>query len=224
MHSKPATAASLWQWRVFTLMRPLTYILLLVVSALECLAAVPTNSIAVSTNTSHVLGVGDLVEVKVYKEDDLLTKTKIDQDGTVHLPLIHDVRVAGKTIAEARDIIRRLYEKDYLVSADVTVTLLELARTNKVEKPKLKFTVAGEVKKPGIIEIPDGEKVDLVNAIALAGDFTNLANKRKVTVKRREGEAQKVYEIDVQSMLRDAKAKPFEVKPGDFIEVRQTIF
>ena len=84
--------------------------------------------------------------------------------------------------------------------------------------------MAGEVKKPGIIEIPEGEKVDLVNAIALAGDFTTLANKRKVTVKRREGEGQKVYEIDVQSMLRDAKAKPFEVKPGDFIEVRQTIF
>jgi polysaccharide export outer membrane protein len=137
---------------------------------------------------------------------------------------VHTVPVAGKTIAEAREIIRRLYEKDYLVSADVTVTLLELARTNKVEKPKLKFTVAGEVKKPGIIEIPEGEKLDLVNAIALAGDFTPVANKRKVSVKRREGEVAKTYEIDVQSMLRDAKAKPFEVKPGDFIEVRQTLF
>ena len=199
-------------------------VLLLMVLVLDCFAAAPTNSIAPGTNTSLVLGVGDLVEVKVYKEDDLLTKTKIDQDGTIYLPLIHAVPVAGKTIAEAREVVRRLYEKDYLVSADVTVTLIELARTNKVEKPKLKFTVAGEVRRPGIIEIPEGEKLDLVNAIALAGDFTPVANKRKVSVKRREGEVAKTYEIDVQSMLRDAKAKPFEVKPGDFIEVRQTLF
>lgn len=211
------------QWRVFLSMYPFFAILILAFSS-DCWAAVPPNSPALRTNASHVLGVGDLVEVKVYKEDDLLTKTKIDRDGTVYLPLIHTVPVAGKTIAEARDVIRSLYEKEYLVSADVSITLLEFAPTNKVEKPKLKFTVAGEVKKPGLIEIPEGDKVDLVNAIALAGDFTTLANKRKVTVKRREGEGVKVYEIDVQSMLRDAKAKPFEVKPGDFIEVRQTLF
>jgi protein involved in polysaccharide export with SLBB domain len=199
--------------------------LLLIGSARWCAAAGSTNNFASGTNTSYVLTVNDLVEIKVYKEDDLATKTRVDQDGTISLPLIKTVPVSGRTIAEAREIIRQLYEKDYLVSASVMVTLIESSRTNKAEvKPKLKFTVHGEVKKPGVVEIPEGEKVDLVNAIALAGDFTPLANKRKVTVKRREGDALKVYELDVQSMLRDVKARPFEVRPGDLIEVRQTLF
>ena len=194
-------------------------------AALSPVRLTGTNS-PVGTNGSHVLQANDLIEVKVYKEDDLRTETRIDRDGTVTLPLIQTVVVGGRTIAEARDDIRRLYEKDYLVSAEVMVTVLAAAPTNKVEviKPKLKYTVAGEVKKPGVIEIPDGEKLDLVNAIALAGDFAPLANKRKVTVKRKEGGVQKVYEVDVQAMLRDAKAKPFEIYPGDLIEVRQTIF
>jgi protein involved in polysaccharide export with SLBB domain len=199
--------------------------LLLVGSARWCAAAGSTNIFASGTNTSYVLAVNDLVEIKVYKEDDLATKTRVDQDGTISLPLIKTVPVSGRTIAEAREIIRQLYENDYLVSASVMVTLIESSRTNKAEaKPKLKFTVHGQVKKPGVVEIPEGEKVDLVNAIALAGDFTPLANKRKVTVKRREGDALKVYELDVQSMLRDVKARPFEVRPGDLIEVRQTLF
>lgn len=199
---------------------------LLLVASPRCSAAAgDANSFVSGTNTSYVLTVNDLVEIKVYKEDDLATKTRVDQDGTISLPLIKTVPVSGRTIAEAREIIRQLYEKDYLVSASVMVTLIESSRTNKAEvKPKDKFTVHGEVKKPGVVEIPEGEKLNLVNAIALAGDFTPLANKRKVTVIRREGDAQKKYELDVQAMLREANAKPFEVKPGDLIEVRQTIF
>ena len=81
------------------------------------------NGLTKSTNTSHVLAVNDFVEVKVYKEDDLLTKTRVDQDGTISLPLIQSVAVAGKTIAQAREVVRQLYEKDYLVSAGVTITL-----------------------------------------------------------------------------------------------------
>jgi polysaccharide export outer membrane protein len=179
------------------------------------------------TNTSYVLSVNDLVKVEVYKEDDLRREGRIDQDGTISLPLIQTVRVGGRTIADAREMIRRLYEKDYLVSADVSVTLVASSQTNKVvepAKPKLKFTVSGEVKKPGVVEIPEGEKINLVQAIMLAGDFTTLANQKSVTVKREEKGGQKVYTENVQSMLRDSKSKPFEVLPGDVIVVRQTIF
>lgn len=124
-------------------------------------------------------------------------------------------------------MIRRLYEKDYLVSAEVNIILVASAPTNKVAeplKPKLKFTVSGEVKKPGVVEIPEGEKVNLVQAIMLAGDFTTLANQKSVTVKREEKGGPKIYTENVQSMLRDSKSKPFEVLPGDVIVVRQTIF
>ncbi|MEQ2008551.1 MAG: polysaccharide biosynthesis/export family protein [Limisphaerales bacterium] len=183
-----------------------------------------TNSLS-SANTSYTLLVNDLIKVEVYNEKDLERVTRVDQDGTISLPLIQTVRVAGRTVAEARAIIRGLYEKDYLVSAGVDISVVTSSQTNKVaelKKKVLKFTVSGEVKKPGVVEIPEGEKVNLVQAIALAGDFTTLANQKDVTIKR-EG-VEKVYRENVQSMQRDSKSKPFEVLPGDVIVVRQTLF
>jgi polysaccharide export outer membrane protein len=183
-----------------------------------------TASLASSgTNTSYVLSANDLIRVEVYKEDDLRTLTRVDQDGTVFLPLVETVKLGGRTVAEARDVVRQLYEKDYLKAAHVTITLVESSQTNVLAKPKaLKFTILGEVKKPGNIEMPEGEKLDIVRAIGMAEGFTGLANKRSVTVNRK-GDP-KPHDVDVQALTRDPKAKPFEVKPGDVIEVRQTIF
>lgn len=178
-----------------------------------------------ATNTSYVFAANDLIRVEIYKEPDLTTETRIDQDGTVSLPLVKTVKVGGRSMAEAREVIQQLYEKDYLVAAHVNIVLLQSSQTNKVAevaKPKLRFMIFGEVKKPGNIEIPDGEKLDIVRAIAMADGFTGLANKRSVTVNRK-GEA-KPFDVDVQALIQDPKARPFEVKPGDVISVRQTIF
>lgn len=179
----------------------------------------------VTNLASYVILVNDLIKVEVYKEDDLKRETRVDQDGTIKLPLIETVRVAGKTIASARELVKALYEKDYLRNADVAVTLIASSHTNAPPPvaPKLKFQVTGEVKKPGMIEIPENEKIDLVQAIGLAGDFTTLANKSSVRVRRTEGGKEKVYDEDVKKML-DGKSKPFPILPGDVITVRQTVF
>ena len=173
---------------------------------------------------SYVLLVNDLIKVEVYKEEDLKRETRIDQDGTIKLPLIESVQLAGKTIAGARELVKTLYERDYLVSADVSITLIASSHTNLVVvAPKLRFQVTGEVKKPGMVEIPEGEKIDLVQAIGLAGDFTTLANKASVRIRRSEGGKEKLYDEDVKKML-DGKSKPFPILPGDVITVRQTVF
>lgn len=189
------------------------------------LASAPASLSVGGTNlASYVLLINDLIKVEVYKEEDLRRETRVDEDGTIKLPLIDSVMVAGRTIASARELVKQLYEKDYLVSADVTITLIKSAYTNVVAVvPKLKFQVTGEVKKPGMIEIPEGEKIDLVQAIGLAGDFTSLANKTSVRVRRSEGGREKLYDEDVKKML-DGKTKPFPILPGDVITVRQTVF
>lgn len=194
----------------------------LVVSVPSTPSVVGANT---STNASYVLAANDLIRVELYKEPDLTTETRVDQDGTVSLPLVQTVKIGGRSVAEAREVIRQLYEKDYLVAAHVNIVLVQTSQTNKapeVVKPKLRFTILGEVKKPGNLEMPDGEKLDIVRAIAMADGFTGLANKRSVTVNRK-GEP-KPFTVDVQSLIQDPKAKPFEVKPGDVISVRQTVF
>ena len=185
--------------------------------------AVPDSS----TNKSYVISVNDLLRFEVYKEPDLTRETRVDQDGTVSLPLVKTVMVGGRSISEARDIVRLLYEKDFLVAADVDIVLVQSSKTNKepvLVKPKLRFTILGQVKKPGNHEILEGEKVSIVQAIAIAEGFTGVANQKSVTVLRTVNGKTEKFELDVKQMMNDSKAKPFEIKPGDMIDVRQTVF
>lgn len=183
--------------------------------------AVPDSS----TNKSYVISVNDLIRFEVYKEPDLTTETRVDQDGTVSLPLVKTVMVGGRSISEARDTVRLLYEKDFLVAAHVNIFLVQSSKTNKEPvKAKLRFTILGQVKKPGNHEILEGEKVSIVQAIAIAEGFTGVANQKSVTVLRTVNGKTEKFELDVKQMMNDSKAKPFEIKPGDMIDVRQTVF
>ena len=191
--------------------------------ALTPVGAVPDSS----TNKSYVISVNDLIRFEVYKEPDLTTETRVDQDGTVSLPLVKTVMVGGRSISEARDTVRLLYEKDFLVAAHVNIVLVQSSKTNKepvLVKPKLRFTILGQVKKPGNHEIQEGEKVSIVQAIAIAEGFTGVANQKSVTVLRTVNGKTEKFELDVKQMMNDSKAKTFEIKPGDMIDVRQTVF
>lgn len=189
--------------------------------ALTPVGAVPDSS----TNKSYVISVNDLIRFEVYKEPDLTTETRVDQDGTVSLPLVKTVMVGGRSIAEARETVRQLYEKNFLVAAHVNIFLVQSSRTNKEPvKPKLRFTILGQVKKPGNHEIQEGEKVSIVQAIAIAEGFTGVANQKSVTVLRTVNGKTDKFELDVKQMMNDSKAKPFEIRPGDTIDVRQTVF
>ena len=178
-----------------------------------------------STNKSYVISVNDLIRFEVYKEPDLTTETRVDQDGTVSLPLVKTVMVGGRSISEARDTVRLLYEKDFLVAAHVNIFLVQSSKTNKEPvKAKLRFTILGQVKKPGNHEIQEGEKVSIVQAIAIAEGFTGIANQKNVTVLRTINGKTEPFKLDVKAMMTDSKAKPFEIKPGDQIVVDQTFF
>lgn len=190
--------------------------------------AVPLSATAAGqpSNTSYVISANDLIRFEIYKEPDLTTETRVDQDGTVSLPLVKMVRVGGRSISEAREAVRELYEKDFLVAAHVNIVVVQSSQTNKVVmlKAKQRFTILGQVKKPGNHEIPEGEKMTIVQAIANAEGFTGIANTKSVTVLRNVNGKIEKFDLDVKAMMTDSKAKPFEIKPGDTIDVRQTVF
>jgi len=168
---------------------------------------------------SYTLKSGDEIELKVYREDDLATKTKLDKDGTIALPLIGEVKIGGLSVRDARNVITSLYEKDYLVNPQVTLTY-----TPYVEGAG-RFTVLGRVEKAGSLEIPKGiEKIPLLEAVAMAGGFTRFANRNSITIKRKEGNVEKVYEINAKRLADDPNTPQFFVMPGDRINVPERVF
>lgn len=177
--------------------------------ALTKLAPGVGSSMVVSPQ--YVLRQGDVVQVKVYQEEDLTSVSRIGRDGTITMPLLGSVKVASNSLETATVMIRDLLAKDYLVNPQVTLNITEFA--------KRRFTVLGQVMHPGTFEMPADESVSLLQAIAAAGGYTRIGNPRKITVLRTVGRENKVLQLDADAMAADRIRKPFEVQPDDVIVV-----
>jgi len=165
---------------------------------------------------ARLLTANDAISVTVYEEEDLNTKTIIDTNGMVMLPLLGQVKISSLTVTQATARIQELYNKDYLVNPRVNLIVEQYA-----EK---RFSVLGEVQRPGSFDIPPNESVSLLQAIAMSGGYTRLGAPAKVSVRRVENGSPKIYHLDAGQMADDASRKPFEVLPDDVITVGQRSF
>jgi polysaccharide export outer membrane protein len=171
---------------------------------------------ATRADLARPLSPNDAISMTVYQEDDLNTKTIIDKNGMVMLPLLGQVKISGLTVLEATKQIQQLYDKDYLVNPRVNLIVEHFAER--------RFSVLGQVQKPGSFEFPQNESVNLLEAIAIGGGYTRLGNPSKVDVKRIENGSPKIYHLDAGKMSKDSKQKPFEILPDDIINVGERTF
>ena len=188
----------------------------------------PTNAVQPSANSpalapssvfndtrTYRLTANDVLKIKVYQEEDLTTDLRISKDGTATFPLLGAISLGGKSIEEATALVRDLLGKDYLVNPQVTITVTEYA--------KRRFTVLGQVGKPGIYEFPNEEGVTLLQAIGMAGGFTRLARTSTVTVTRTSG-GNRTLNVNVKANTDDPAARQFEVLQDDTVQVGERTF
>jgi polysaccharide export outer membrane protein len=193
--------------------------LLLAMCLVATAAQTNTTNSAATTNSlrrEYLLAANDVVQVKVYQEDDLDAKVRVSRDGSVTLPLLGTVSIGGKSREQSASLIRELLAAKYLVNPQVTVDVVEYS--------KRRFTVLGQVQRPGTYEFPGDESINLLQAISMAGGYTRLGNSSKVSVQRGEGTEKKIFKLDADSMAKDAEVKGFEIQPDDTISVAEKVF
>ena len=180
--------------------------------------AVTTN--AVTAPSGYVLSANDQVAVEVFGEDDLRTNGRLNAEGNLSLPLLGSVHLSGLTLTQATARVTELYARDYLVNPKVNVMLVGYA--------KRRFTVLGQVNRPGSFEMPDGSPggIDLLEAVAMAGGYTRIAAPERITVRRQGPNGDEILKVDGKRLARGtggAKSS-FKVQPGDTITVGESIF
>jgi protein involved in polysaccharide export with SLBB domain len=178
--------------------------------------AVPPTS--VSAPTGYVLSPNDQVTVEVFGEDDLRTIGRLNAEGNLSVPLLGSVHLAGSTLTQAASRLTELYGRDYLVNPKVNVTLVGYA--------KRRFTVLGQVNRPGSYEMPEGspEGVDLLEAIAMAGGYTRIAAPERISVRRHPATGgDQILKVDAKRLARGGR-EGFRVQPGDTVTVGESIF
>ena len=169
-----------------------------------------------AASPQYILRQGDVIQVKVYQEDDLTSVSRIGKDGTITMPLLGAVNVVSNTLEKATIRVRDLLARDYLVDPQVTLTVMEFA--------KRRFTVLGQVQRPGTYDMPADEAVTLLQAVATAGGYTRIANAHKITVQRTVAGENRLIHIDAETMALNKQEKPFEILPDDVIVVGERWF
>ena len=155
----------------------------------------------------------DIIKFKIIGEPEMDMEVRVSQNGIISLPLIGTVEVAGMALEQARQKVYEAYDRDYFVNPQVQLLVIQYA-----EK---RVQVLGQVLKQGFVIIPPNENLTLLGAISGAGGWTQLSNKRSVTLQRvmPDGET-KEFKIDANKV----GAKDWSLKDGDVISIPERVF
>ncbi len=183
--------------------------------------AVPSTS-ANSRTITYTIALTDRLRIAVYQEPDLSVQSRVDAKGTVNLPLVGEVKVAGHTITEAQTMVEAAYRNGrFLRAPQVTINVEEYA-------PR-EISVQGEVRNPGRLSLPVESGMTILDAITRAGGFTDTAKGNAVNITRILPDGtKKVFTVDVQSLIRGKSDANVEettllLLPGDIVYVPQRL-
>ena len=160
----------------------------------------------------YLMGPGDEIRLTVYNQPDLTTEGQISGDGTMEIPLLGSVQLAGRSSADAARMIADHYVRgDFLQDAHVNI-LITKYRSQSV-------AILGKVNNPGklVLEGP----TSLTDALAFAGGVAETGSEHLILIRTDKNGKQERYEYDLQQLLNhEAEDQPVVwMKNGDTIYV-----
>ncbi len=144
---------------------------------------------------------------------------RVSDTGTINLPIIGEVAIAGKRLAEIELSIIKAYYPKYVTTPPTVVCKVKEYEGEKVRV----FTVMGLVKDPDAFPYPPNVQYNLMEALAYAGGLDPVADPRYVKIYRREANGEVVsatFGVDNSSF---ASAYNVVIKPGDVVYVDHTL-
>lgn len=159
------------------------------------------------------LGVGDVFSVQVFGEKDLSNKFQVSAKGTIDYPLVGSVKVVGLTPPQIAALLRKGLANGYVKDPSVSV-FVDSYNSKKI-------SVFGQVSKPGTFNYVDN--MSIIEAITLAGGFTPIASKNKITVTRVTNGKSRRLTVPVED-IGEGRASNYLLRPGDIVFVPERIF
>ena len=149
-------------------------LLTITVSTTNPKAATPFNlSVSNTLNATGTLG-GSGMSLQTYL---------VDNDGYINFPVVGKLNVKGMTKRQCEDFIQSKISK-YMAEGENPVVTVRMA--------SFKVSVAGEVKSPGIFYV-DQEKINILEALARAGDLTIYGRRENVLLIREDDNGMKTF-------------------------------
>ncbi len=156
------------------------------------------------------IGPGDKLRVSVWKHEEVSGEVTVRPDGSFSLPLIGDVKAAGRASSEIATEIQTRLGKFYTESLPVTVLVAEVK--------SYKIYVMGEVQKPG--EFGPSQPVTVMMGLAMAGGFTPYASTDHVVILRRDARGERRIPFSYPAVVKGGDLQQnLVLQSGDTIVV-----
>lgn len=157
----------------------------------------------------YLIGPEDTVEVMVWKNPDLSRTVIVRPDGKISLPLIGDVQAAGLTAIQLKDSITERLKLYYKDTPQISIILQQINSYS--------IYILGEVRNPGKYVVKTG--TSFLQAITLAGGFTEFASKNRIMIRRKLENNEETYmKIKYNDLLAGIQNN-IMLKSGDTIVV-----
>lgn len=182
--------------------------------ALACLVLLLSGSIRAESSDEpdqvYTIGVPDLLEIRVWEQEDLSGTALVRTDGRISVPLVGDVTAEGRSPEELAAIIESDLA-EFVSNPQVDVAVLEM-------RSQVVSVIGGGIERSGVLELRHDMRV--LDAIAEMGGFTPFAKKSKIKVLRKSGGAEVELPFDYTGFINGrAPGTNFLLKPGDTIIV-----
>jgi protein involved in polysaccharide export with SLBB domain len=162
------------------------------------------------TNATEIITLreGDVLKISFPANATLNTTQTIRRDGMISMPLIGEVKAAGKTPKQLEADLVDLYSTQ-LLSKEVTV---------EVQSSTFPVYVSGSVLRPG--KVMSDHPITALEAVMEAGGYDNTkANLKGVTIIRHEGNSTRNYIVNLKRVVDGKSSESFYLKPGDIVIV-----
>ena len=156
----------------------------------------------------YTIGVGDLLSIQVFNQDNMSGRMRVRSDGRISLPLMNDIEASGKPPARLATELEGAL-KAVVLNPKVTVIV--------EESSPLSISVLGEVRSPGLHQLRRG--ASLTELLASSGGLTNFAHKDRIFVVRSAPKPIRIRFTYDQLTKAVGPASSFALRPGDIVVV-----
>lgn len=150
------------------------------------------------TQVQYVLGPGDIVELRQWKNPDVSGRIRILPDGTITVPLLGQVAAAGLTAAQLREKLSKGLAR--YIAQDPNMPTLTVSVD---EYLGYAVSVLGEVNQPGLYQ--PGHYVTVLEALALAHGLTPYARGERIAILRRANGAERHIPISYKTLVEGGR-------------------
>ncbi|MCU1385623.1 MAG: kpsD [Acidobacteria bacterium] len=160
----------------------------------------------------YVIGPQDNLSIIVTDESDLTGKYRVDTDGTISMPYLSRVPLAGLSLADAQDKLTTLLKAGFLRNPQVRIEVDQFKARNVM--------VMGEVRTPGKVTLP-GTSMSLLEALAMAGSPTqNASNEVLVMHPPKPGEkAPEPITVNRKDLELGKVGRDITLQDGDIVNI-----